>query len=188
MKKLILFFVIILSVHSKVFADTAVFAGGCFWCMEPPFESLKGVSSVVSGYAGGTRVNPTYEDVSRGGTGHLEAVQITYDPKQVSYAQLLKVFWENIDPLDMKGQFCDKGNQYTSAVFTSKEEEKKEFEKSRPKDKGEIVTKLLPATVFYPAEEYHQDYYKKNPIRYKFYRYNCGRDKRLEELWKKSAH
>ncbi|MFA6236344.1 MAG: peptide-methionine (S)-S-oxide reductase MsrA [Bacteriovorax sp.] len=187
MKKI--FFILLFHlINSAVFADTAVFAGGCFWCMEPPFEALKGVSTVKAGYAGGTKLNPTYEEVSSGTTGHKEVIEVTYDPKQVAYAQLLKVFWENIDPFDKHGQFCDKGSQYTSAVFASSEEAKKEFEKSRPKGKGEVVTQLLPAATFYPAEEYHQDYYKKNPIRYKFYRYNCGRDNRLKEIWGKSAH
>lgn len=173
-----------------VHADTAVFAGGCFWCMEPSFDKISGVTKTTSGYAGGTKANPTYEEVSSGLSGHIEVLEVTYDPKLVTYSQLLKVFWENIDPFDKQGQFCDKGEQYKSAVFTSKPEEIKEFEKSKPAGKGEVVTALLPSKPFYPAEEYHQDYYKKNPIRYKFYRFNCGRDKRLQEIWGKtsSAH
>lgn len=186
MKKYLLTFSLFLLCSGLAIADTAVFAGGCFWCMEPPFDALKGVLATRSGYAGGTKVNPSYEEVSSGSTGHLEALEVTYDPKIISYAQLLKVFWQNIDPYDKDGQFCDKGEQYTSAVFTSKESERALFLKSKPK--GAVVTKLLPGTVFYPAEEYHQDYYKKNPIRYKFYRFNCGRDQRLKEIWGKSAH
>jgi peptide-methionine (S)-S-oxide reductase len=187
MKKQLLLFILLVSFHSAS-ADTALFAGGCFWCMEVPFDSLMGVISAKSGYTGGLKVNPTYEEVSSGTTGHREAVEVTYNPKIVTYAQLLKVFWENIDPIDKDGQFCDKGEQYTSAVFTNNEAEKKAFELSKPKGLGIIATKLLPAGAFYPAEEYHQDYSKKNPIRYKFYRYKCGRDKRLKEIWGKSTH
>lgn len=179
---------LIFSTLSLSLADTAIFAGGCFWCMQPPYDALKGkgVISVTVGYTGGTKDNPTYEDTSRGGTGHREAIAVVYDPQKISYSQLLKIFWENIDPFDKAGQFCDKGEQYTSAVFTNSDKEKKEFEKTKPK--GNVATLLLPAKKFYPAEEYHQSYYKKNPIRYKFYRYNCGRDKRLKEIWGHSAH
>lgn len=167
----------------------ATFAGGCFWCMEHPFDSLVGVASVRSGYTGGTKKNPTYEDVSAGGTGHAEAVQIVYDPAKIGYGKLLDVFWHNIDPTTPDRQFCDVGTQYRSAIFYHDEEQqrlaeesKRELEKSKP-FQGSIATEITRATEFYPAEEYHQQYYKKNPIRYKFYRYNCGRDQRLKELW-----
>ena len=167
----------------------AIFAGGCFWCMEPPFEKLKGVKSVVSGYTGGTTKNPTYEQVSAGGTGHYEAVLVTYDPRQVSYATLLDGFWHNIDPLDAGGQFCDKGGQYRAAIFYRNPAERQLAEQTRQKiaqtRRWNIATQILPATPFYLAEGYHQDYAKKNPVRYKFYRFNCGRDHRLEQLWGK---
>jgi peptide-methionine (S)-S-oxide reductase len=169
---------------------TAVFAGGCFWCMEPPFEKLDGVTAVVSGYTGGTLENPTYEQVSAGKSGHTEAVQIIYDPKQISYAELLKVFWKNIDPLDSAGQFCDKGPQYRSGIYYQSDAEKRAAEESRNKltqmgpFKGKaIATEIIQIKQFYPAEEYHQDYYKKNPLRYRFYRLRCGRDQRLKTLW-----
>jgi peptide-methionine (S)-S-oxide reductase len=167
----------------------ATFAGGCFWCMEHPFDSLEGVVSVMSGYTGGTKKNPTYQEVSAGGTGHTESVQIVYDPAKIGYRKLLEVFWHNIDPTTPNRQFCDAGNQYRSAVFYHDEEQKRlveeskrELERTKP-FRGSIVTEIAPASVFYPAEEYHQRYYKKNPVRYKFYRYNCGRDQRLKELW-----
>ncbi len=169
--------------------ETATFAGGCFWCMVPPFEALEGVVSVTSGYTGGHTVNPTYEEVSSGGTGHAESVQIVFDPARIGYARLLDVFWHNIDPLAKDRQFCDVGEQYRSAIFTHGEEQKRLAEESKAaleksgRLKGPIVTEIVPASTFYPAEEYHQDYYKKNPIRYKFYRYSCGRDQRLKELW-----
>ncbi len=169
----------------------ATFAGGCFWCMEPPFDELAGVVSTTSGYAGGRQDKPTYEQVSAGWTGHAEVVQVVYDPAKVSYAKLLEVFWRNIDPTTPDRQFCDRGNQYRSGIFyhdeTQKrlaEESKARLGKSKP-FQGPIVTEVQPLTRFYPAEEYHQDYYKKNPIRYKFYRNGCGRDQRLEELWGK---
>lgn len=165
---------------------TATFAGGCFWCMEPEFKNLDGVSSVVSGYTGGQVKNPTYEQVSRGGTGHVEAIEITYDPEKIAYAQLLDIFWKNIDPLDEFGQFCDKGSQYRAGIFTHDDEQKKLAEQSKgamaKQFKKPIATIIAPATVFYPAEDYHQDYYIKNKIRYKMYRMGCGRDARLEEL------
>lgn len=167
----------------------ATFAGGCFWCMEPPFDKLEGVVSTTSGYLGGQRDNPTYQEVSAGGTGHAEAVRILYDPDKVSYQQLLDVFWHNVDPLDPHGQFCDKGSQYRTAIFYHGDEQRKLAEQSmqalaqsgrfdRP-----IVTEIVAAPTFYPAEDYHQDYYRKNPLRYKYYRFSCGRDQRLEELW-----
>lgn len=171
--------------------ETAIFAGGCFWCMQPPFDQLKtkGVISVRVGYTGGQKENPTYKETSEGKTGHREAIEVSFDPKIISYKTLLEIFWQNIDPIDQDGQFCDKGEQYTSAVFFVNESQKKDFEESRETliikahltDK--IATKLLPAMKFYPAEDYHQSYYSKNPIRYNYYRRSCGRDKRLKELW-----
>ena len=168
---------------------TATFAGGCFWCMEPPFDALDGVISTTSGYIGGHKQNPTYKEVSRGGTGHTEAVQVVFDPEKIGYVDLLDVYWRNIDPTDATGQFCDKGSQYRSEIFYHDEQQKQLAEMSKQAlvelkpFTGDIVTGISPATVFYPAEDYHQDYYLKNPVRYKFYRYGCGRDKRLEELW-----
>ncbi|MEO7558402.1 MAG: peptide-methionine (S)-S-oxide reductase MsrA [Gammaproteobacteria bacterium] len=172
---------------------TATFAGGCFWCVESDFDKVQGVVSTTSGYTGGEKKNPNYTEVSAGGTGHAEAVQIVYDPKKISYAELLKVFWRNVDPLDAQGQFCDKGDQYRAEVFYHNDEQKQlagqskaALEKSA-RFKQPIVTKIVPATQFYPAEEYHQDFHNKNPLRYKFYRFNCGRDQRLEDLWGKAA-
>lgn len=166
---------------------TAVFAGGCFWCMERPFDEIDGVLRTESGYTGGTVPNPTYEQVSSGTTGHTEAIRISYDPDRVSYGELLRVFWRNVDPLDGGGQFCDRGSQYRSGIFTDGEEQHRAALGSREeigRELGrEIKTEITPLDVFYPAEEYHQDYYKKNPVRYKFYRYGCGRDARLKELW-----
>ncbi len=169
----------------------ATFAGGCFWCMEPPFEKLNGVSQVISGYTGGHKKNPTYKEVSHGGTGHLEAIQIHYDPGKVNYADLLEVLWRNIDPTDDGGQFVDRGSQYESGIFYHDEEQKRiafqskaKLEKSGRFEK-KIVTRVIPASTFYPAEDYHQDYYKKNPIRYKFYRYGSGRDDFIDETWGK---
>jgi peptide-methionine (S)-S-oxide reductase len=170
---------------------TAVFAGGCFWCMEPPYDALPGVVATTSGYTGGLKANPSYEQVSAGDTGHIEAVQIAYDPKQVSYEKLLEVFWRNVDPLDDGGQFCDRGNTYTTAIFVQNEEERKIAEQSKAaieKKLGKaVVTAIRPAATFYAAEDYHQDYYRKNPLRYKYYRYSCGRDQRLEQLWGKKG-
>ena len=174
--------------HGKTTA-TAIFAGGCFWCMVHPFDELPGVASVTSGYTGGHKVNPTYEEVSAGDTGHVEAVQVIYDPKRISYEKLLDVFWVNVDPLDRGGQFCDRGSTYTSAIFYLNDEQKKLAEQSKAaieKKLGKtVVTAIRPASAFYAAEDYHQDYYKKNPLRYKYYRYSCGRDQRLEALWGK---
>ena len=170
-------------------AAVATFAGGCFWCMEPPYDKLDGVHSTVSGYIGGEKLNPTYREVSAGSTGHTEAVQITYDPAKVSYEKLLDVFWVNIDPTVSDRQFCDRGNQYRTGIFYHGDEQrelaqasKSKLESTKP-FKDPIVTEITAADTFYPAEDYHQDYYKKNPLRYKFYRYNCGRNKRLDELW-----
>ncbi len=169
----------------------AVFAGGCFWCMEPPFDKLPGVKTTISGYIGGRVTNPTYEQVSAGGTGHAEAVQVTYDPAKVSYATLLEVFWRNIDPVAVDRQFCDTGDQYRSAIFTTGAEQQRlaQASKQRWQASGRftqpIATQVVAATRFYPAESYHQDYYLRNPVRYKFYRTGCGRDKRLQQLWGK---
>jgi peptide-methionine (S)-S-oxide reductase len=172
--------------------ETATFAGGCFWCMEPPFDKLDGVISTTSGYTGGQTKNPSYEEVSSGVTGHAESVQIVFDPTKVSYTQLLDVFWRNIDPLTPNAQFCDHGSQYRTAIFYHSEEQKRLAEASKKalEQSGRftkpIVTEIVPAGEFYKAEEYHQDYYQNNPIRYKYYRYRCGRDQVLEELWGKS--
>jgi peptide-methionine (S)-S-oxide reductase len=170
----------------------ATFAGGCFWCKEPPFDKLDGVISTTSGYTGGHKENPTYEQVSSDTTGHAEAIQIIYDPDKITYGQLLEVFWRNVDPTDGGGQFCDRGSQYRTAIFYHDDEQKHLAERSRQaviESTGfkAIVTEITGASAFYPAEEYHQDYYKKNPVRYKFYRYSCGRDKRLKELWGESG-
>ncbi|KRT74999.1 MAG: peptide methionine sulfoxide reductase, peptide-methionine (S)-S-oxide reductase [Deltaproteobacteria bacterium CSP1-8] len=171
----------------------ATFAGGCFWCMESPFDKQDGVLSVTVGYAGGQKKNPTYEEVSAGGTGHTESVQIVYDPAKISYAKMLDIFWRNVDPLTRDAQFCDHGTQYRSAIFYHDEEQKKLAEASKKaleeskRFSSPIVTEIVPASEFYPAEEYHQHYYKKNPVRYKIYRYNCGRDHRLQQLWGKEA-
>ena len=167
----------------------ATFAGGCFWCMEPPFDEVDGVLSTTSGYTGGRIENPSYEQVSTGGTGHIEAVQIAYDPTKVSYETLLEIFWRNVDPTDGGGQFCDRGEQYTTAIFAHDEEQERLAEASKKaiSQSGAlddpIVTPIRPAAVFYDAEEYHQDYYLKNKLRYKFYRLSCGRDRRLKQLW-----
>jgi len=167
--------------------EKAVFAGGCFWCEETAFEGKPGVISVISGYAGGSTVNPTYEQVSSGGTGHAESVQVTFDPNKISYEQLLKIFWHNADPTDARGQFCDRGNQYRSEILYLNDSQKQLAEKSKQEVMKQlhqpIVTEIAPLKAFYPAEEYHQDFYKKNPIRYESYRIGCGRDRRLEELW-----
>lgn len=166
---------------------SAILAGGCFWCMEPPYDQTDGVISTISGYSGGKTANPTYEQVSSGSTGHIEVVKVEYDPAKVSYEKLLDIFWANIDPLDAAGQFCDKGSQYRSAIFFGNEKEKELADASKKQiaDKlGQAVaTEILPAAEFYPAEDYHQDYYMKNPLKYKFYRYGCGRDARLETVW-----
>jgi peptide-methionine (S)-S-oxide reductase len=172
-------------------ASTAVatFAGGCFWCMEPPFDALDGVLSTVSGYIGGHVADPTYKQVSAGGTGHAEAIQVLYDPARISYEELLEVFWRNIDPTTEDRQFCDRGSQYRSAIFYHGEAQRATAERSRSElertkaFEGKIVTEIVAAGTFYPAEAYHQDYYLKNPLRYRYYRFGCGRDARLKELW-----
>ncbi|WP_423928877.1 peptide-methionine (S)-S-oxide reductase MsrA [Dokdonella sp.] len=172
----------------------AIFAGGCFWCMEPPFDKLPGVKSTTSGYIGGRTPNPSYEQVSSGGTGHAEAVRIVYDPRTVTYQELLGVFWRNIDPYAVNYQFCDHGDQYRSAIFALDAEQLKlavqsklELEDAQHFGKP-LATQVVAASTFYPAEDYHQDYYVKNPVRYKYYRYSCGRDKRLEQVWGTPAH
>lgn len=169
--------------------EKAIFAGGCFWCMEAPFDKLPGVVSVTAGYTGGEKKNPTYKEVSAGGTGHAEAVLIVYDPAKISYRSLLGVFWRNIDPTVVDRQFCDVGHQYRAAIFYLGEGQRKgallskaALDKNRP-FREPVVTEIIPAAEFYPAEEYHQHYYKKNPLRYSYYRSGCGRDKRLKELW-----
>ena len=165
----------------------AIFAGGCFWCMEHPFDELPGVISTTSGYTGGRVTNPTYAQVSAGRTGHAESVEVRYDSTKISYERLLDVFWHNIDPLAVDRQFCDAGNQYRSAIFFSNPEQQKLAEASKQAIEGRfnepIATQIVAAGRFYPAEDYHQDYYRKNPLRYKFYRTNCGRDHRLAQLW-----
>ena len=180
-------------------ADTAVVAGGCFWCVESDFEKVKGVSEVVSGFAGGKTKNPTYKQVTGGGTGHYEAVEITYDPKQISYAQILNLFLRSIDPTDAGGQFCDRGDSYRTAIFVSDNQEKAAAQKAVQEAQAalgkEIVTPILPAAPFYKADSYHQDYYKQSELvltrrgpkskaeAYKFYRAACGRDERVKQLW-----
>ncbi|GAB4317052.1 MAG: peptide-methionine (S)-S-oxide reductase MsrA [Geminocystis sp.] len=167
--------------------QTATFAGGCFWCMEPPYDKVEGVISTTSGYTGGNVKNPTYKQVSQGQTGHAEAVQVKYDSSKINYEYLLDIFWKNIDPTVKNRQFCDVGNQYRSGIFYHSEEQKQLALASREKVKkqlnGKIYTEITPVKDFYPAEEYHQDYYKKNPLLYKYYRFRCGRDQRLKELW-----
>ena len=167
----------------------ATFAGGCFWCMEPPFDDLPGVTSTTAGYTGGGKKSPTYEEVSAGGTGHAEAVEVVYDPGRIRYHELLDVFWHNVDPTTPNRQFCDVGNQYRTAIFYHDETQKRLAEESKRNLEASgrfarpLVTEILPATEFWPAEEYHQDYYRKNPVRYRFYRFRCRRDQRLDELW-----
>lgn len=169
--------------------ETAIFAGGCFWCMEPPFDKLDGVISTTSGYTSGHKKNPTYKEASAGISGHTEAIQVIFDPKQISYAELLQVFWKNIDPVAVDRQFCDAGTQYRSGIYYLDEKQEaaakqsfQQLEKNKPFE-GIIATEIVAASTFYPAEEYHQNYYIKNPLRYKYYRYSCGRDQRLTELW-----
>ena len=177
------------SIRTNTGLETATFAGGCFWCMEPPFDKLEGVISTISGYTGGHQEDPTYQQVSAGITGHAEAVQIQYDPEKITYEQLLYVFWRNIDPTTSSHQFCDYGNQYRATIFTHNEEQKLAAQRSREvlartkPFREPIVTEIIPASVFYKAEGYHQDFSQKNPVRYKLYRYTCGRDQRLRELW-----
>jgi len=199
MRALIVSMIAILILGGVVMAGTdgdleyATFAGGCFWCMEPPYDKLDGVVSTVSGYMGGTEENPTYQEVSAGRTGHAESIKITYDPSRVSYRRLLEVFWMQINPTTPDRQFVDVGSQYRSAIFYQNEEQrrlaeetKKEMEESG-RFGGPIVTGIVPAGTFWPAEDYHQDYYMKNPIRYKFYRFGSGRDQYLKKIWGKDS-
>lgn len=169
--------------------EKATFAGGCFWCMEPPFEKMEGVVEVISGYTGGHKENPTYEEVSSGKTGHLETVQIIYEPSKISYSELLDVFWRQIDPTDTNGQFVDRGSQYRPAIFYHNEKQKRLAIKSKEelgksgRHEKPIVTEIIKASEFYKAEDYHQDYYKRHSLKYKFYRYNSGRDQYLKKIW-----
>ena len=169
----------------------ATFAGGCFWCMEADFDKVSGVISTTSGYTGGTTVNPTYMEVGSGRTGHAESVEVVYDPAKVTYAQLLDAYWHNIDPLVKDRQFCDAGNEYRTAIFVHDAEQRRLAEESKKRVeaqlKAPIYTEIVAASAFYPAEEYHQDYYLKNPVRYKYYRWSCGRDQRLEQIWGKKT-
>ena len=188
MRRLLLALALIaLAPHAASAQAMATFAGGCFWCMEPPFDEIDGVASTVSGYTGGMRQNPTYEQVSAGKTGHTEAVEIAYDPTKVDYARLLDIFWKNIDPFAKDAQFCDQGSQYRSGIFYHDEEQRRLAEESKAaveKRFGrKVETEIAAAAKFWPAEDYHQDYYRKNPIRYKIYRTGCGRDQRLREIW-----
>lgn len=169
--------------------ESAIFGGGCFWCMEPPFDKLDGVISTTSGYAGGLTDNPTYDEICAGDSGHAEVVQVVFDPEKVTYAQLLKVFWRNIDPTTLNRQFADSGTQYRTAIFYLDETQKEKAEASKKVAaqnknlKGPIVTEISPAPKFWPAEEYHQKFYKTNPGRYNRYKNACGRDRSLKELW-----
>jgi peptide-methionine (S)-S-oxide reductase len=185
--KRLLLLLLLLAAPLQAQLAKATFAGGCFWCMEPPFEKLQGVVSVTSGYTGGQTPRPTYGAVSSGGTGHYEAVEIVYDPRSISYSKLLDVFWRNIDPTDPNGQFCDSGAQYRAAIFYRNDAERRLAEESKSgierSKRIRVVTEVLPAGPFHRAEEYHQDYYRKNPVRYRFYRFNCGRDRRLQQIW-----
>jgi peptide-methionine (S)-S-oxide reductase len=170
-------------------AARATFAGGCFWCMQPAFDHVPGVVSTTVGYTGGHLANPTYEEVSSGGTGHRESIEVAYDPASVTYERLLTIFWHNVDPTDGSGQFCDHGEQYRSAIFFHDEAQRRAAEASKQaiaasgRIKDPIVTDILPASQFYPAEDYHQEYYVKSALHYKFYRFSCGRDRRLAQLW-----
>jgi peptide-methionine (S)-S-oxide reductase len=200
-------FVVALSLSGSLFLATssisraaetelrvATFAGGCFWCVESDFDNVPGVARTISGYTGGLLMNPTYKQVSAGGSGHREAVQIFYDPEEVTYAVLLEVFWRSVDPTDNGGQFCDRGESYKTAIYANSPEQKRLAEESKRKLEQSgllvqpIVTPVQAAGPFYPAEEYHQDYYKKNPLSYGFYRWRCGRDARVKDLWGEDAH
>jgi peptide-methionine (S)-S-oxide reductase len=194
---LLLGFTLLSGLNSPVYAKEtakATFAGGCFWCMEKPFDDLPGVISTTVGYTGGTTVNPTYEQVSSGETGHAEAVQVVYDPAKISYEKLLDVFWRNIDPLDASGQFCDRGNQYRSSIFYETARQRNLAEKSKQtlaasgRFSKPIATQIVAAGNFYPAKAYHQNYYRTNAIKYRFYRFTCGRDQRLSERWGNKQH
>jgi len=192
-KSLITLYFLLFAATTYAASERSTFAGGCFWCMEPPFEKLPGVFSVTSGYTGGQKQNPTYQEVSAGTTGHAEAVEIIYNPAIISYKKLLDIFWHNIDPIAVNSQFCDNGTQYRSAIFYHNAEQARMAKESKSaieksgRFKEPVATEIVAASRFYPAEAYHQDYYKKNPLRYKYYRNGCGRDKRLKELWKDQA-
>lgn len=184
--------VIFAPARSPVMSDTreeAIFAGGCFWCVEADFDKVPGVLETISGFDGGKTPNPTYKQVSSGATDYAEAVKVVFDPRKVSYRQLLKVFWHSIDPTVLNRQFCDVGKQYRTAIFYLNDTQKEQALASLKEIKGslndEVYTEIVPSTYFYSAEEYHQNYHKKNPLRYKFYRTSCGRDARLRDLWKK---
>jgi len=185
----LILFLVQSNLHAQTKLDKATFAGGCFWCMEPPFEKMEGVLEVISGYTGGEKIDPTYEEVSAGRTRHVEAVQILFDPSKTTYSEILDVFWRQIDPTDPGGQFADRGSQYKTAIFCHNDDQKKLAEKSKKalEESGKfgkpIATKILEATEFYRAEEYHQDYYKKDPIRYKSYRFYSGREPFLQKMW-----
>ena len=174
--------------------EIATFAGGCFWCVESDFDGVPGVLETVSGFTGGSTENPTYREVTAGGTGHREAVRITFDPSRVSYAELLEIFWRSVDPTDAGGQFCDRGRSYETAIFANSAEQRRLADLSRRRidESGilmkKIVTPIEDAGPFYAAEDYHQDYYKKNPLRYRFYRFRCGRDARVGDVWGDQAH
>lgn len=196
---ILLFSLLYMSLGQPSFAQEppraeATFAGGCFWCMESDFEDIPGVVSVISGYTGGTVAHPTYQEVSSGRTGHAEAIRVLYDPEQISYRELLTYFWHSVDPLDATGQFCDRGDQYRSAIFYHDEAQHQLAEQSKVEWEDSdrfhqrLATEINPLTPFYPAEEYHQDYYLKNPLRYQFYRFSCGRDRRLTQLWGDEAN
>lgn len=198
MKPLALLLILNLTWLPTVSADDAelqraTFAGGCFWCMEPPFDEVDGVIETISGFSGGHVENPSYEQVVRGGTGHLEVVQVTYDPDRVEYQTLLEIYWRNVDPLDGDGQFCDRGESYRPAIFVHDEEQARlaraslERLESSGRFEEPIAVTIEPFEAFYPAEDYHQNYYLENPARYKYYRWRCGRDERLESLWGASA-
>lgn len=191
MKTLIPLFAVLFFVTQLNARESVVLAGGCFWCMEPPYDALKdkGIVKTTVGYAGGELVDPSYEQVSSGKTQHIEAIEVVYEPEKISLEEVYEVFWRNIDPYDEGGQFCDRGRHYRAAVFFSNQKQKKVYKQSKKKafkslgDSKDFKILELPAAKFYKAEDYHQDYYQKNPIRYKFYRYRCGRDERLKELW-----
>lgn len=188
LKRILILTVALLAMSTQAFAAKTILAGGCFWCMESDFEKLDGVVDVISGFSGGTLQNPTYNGNHK---GHYEAVEITYDPQKLSYQQLLDYYWLQIDPFDAGGQFCDRGHSYQAAIFVANDQERKIAEKSKEKiqtmfPERKVVTPILAATKFWPIkgkESYHQDYYKKNPIRYNYYRWSCGRDQRLKEIW-----
>lgn len=171
---------------SQAVIETAIFAGGCFWCVESDFDPVPGVLTTTSGYIGGHLDNPTYKQVSKGGTGHIESVRITFDPSVISYEKLLHLFWRSVDPTDAGGQFCDRGESYQTTIFTTSDQQAATAEASKAqllKDGVAVVTPIRTATQFFDAEDYHQDYYHKSPVRYKYYRYTCGRDKKVKALW-----